>query len=82
MWDESGRPLYNFFLADADGSRLCRVLQESVDELRRKGADVIILLANLGENERVSPQYRISSVLAGLSGIDAVLDGHSHQIYF
>ena len=37
--------------------------------------------AALGENERVSPQYRTSSVLAGLSGIDAVLDGHPHQIY-
>ncbi len=80
MRDESGRPLYDF-LADADGSRLCLALQESVDELRRNGADVIILLSHLGDNERVSPQYRTSRVLAGLSGIDAVLDGHSHQIY-
>lgn len=78
--DDSGRPMYDF-LVDADGSKLRSVLQAGVDELCNEGADVIILLAHFGDGEGVSEQYRTSNVIAGLSGIDAVLDGHSHQLF-
>jgi len=69
------------FLVDADGSKLRSVLQAGVDQLRNEGADVIILLAHFGDGEGVSEQYRTSNVIAELSGIDAVLDGHSHQVF-
>lgn len=78
--DDSGQPMYDF-LVDRDGTKLRSALQSGVDELRSKGADVIILLAHLGDGEGVSEQFQTSNVLAGLSGIDAVFDGHTHQIF-
>lgn len=78
--DETGQPMYDF-LADADGNSLCLALQDNADELRRKGADVIILLSHLGDEESTSIQYQTKNVLAKLSGIDIVLDGHSHVQY-
>lgn len=57
--DDSGRPMYDF-LVDRDGSKLRGALQDSVDKLRREGADVVILLSHLGDNEGVSEQFRTS----------------------
>lgn len=78
--DDSGRPMYDF-LVDRDGSKLRGALQDSVDKLRREGADVVILLSHLGDNEGVSEQFRTSKVIEGVNGIDAILDGHTHQFF-
>ena len=78
--DDSGQPMYDF-LVDRDGSKLRGALQDSVDELRREGADVVILLSHLGDNEGVSEQYRTSNIMEGVNGIDAILDGHTHQFF-
>ena len=78
--NESGQPMYDF-LADESGDKLCGALQQSVDEVREAGADYVILLSHLGNNSSVTPQFRTAAVLAKLSGVDAVLDGHSHEIY-
>ncbi|MBO7373870.1 MAG: bifunctional metallophosphatase/5'-nucleotidase [Oscillospiraceae bacterium] len=78
--NESGEAMYCFF-NDETGDRLRAALQNAVDEARAQGADVVILLAHLGNNEAVEPQYKMEHVLAGLSGVDAVIDGHSHQTF-
>ena len=78
--DDSGQPMYDF-LVDRDGSKLRGALQDSVDELRREGADVVILISHLGDNEGVSEQYRTSNIMEGVNGIDAILDGHTHQFF-
>ena len=55
------------------------LVQRAVDEARRAGADYVILDSHLGENEnaRHSDSH---TVVANTTGIDIVLDGHSHAV--
>ena len=78
--DESGRPMYDF-LVDGTGEKLRSALQGYVDEMHSEGADIVILISHLGNSSGVTEHFRTENVIAGLSGIDAVLDGHSHEIY-
>ena len=50
-----------------------------MDECREKGADYVIVLAHLGDDEASAP-FRSTDLIAGTTGIDAVLDGHSHSV--
>ena len=54
-------------------------IQKSVDSAREEGADICILLAHLGVNSEDGP-YTSMNVIANTTGIDAVLDGHSHSV--
>ncbi|MBQ4514096.1 MAG: bifunctional metallophosphatase/5'-nucleotidase [Anaerolineaceae bacterium] len=78
--DDSGQPMYDF-LVDRDGSKLRGALQDNVNKLRREGADVVILLSHLGDNEAVSEQFQLSNIMEGVNGIDAIFDGHTHQFF-
>ena len=78
--NESGEPMYDFFYDDNE-DELCEALQNCIDEVRAQGADYVILLSHLGNDETVLPQFRTETVLAGLSGLDAVFDGHSHETF-
>ena len=78
--NEYGEPMYNFYYDDTR-DKLCEALQNSIDEIRAEGADYVILLSHLGNDETVLPQFRMETVLAGLSGLDAVFDGHSHETF-
>lgn len=51
---------------------------EMVEELKSKKCDVIIALAHLGEDKATSAKNR-SCALTKVSGIDVVIDGHSHK---
>ena len=55
------------------------MVQKAVDEARRAGADYVILDSHLGEEEtnRNSDSHL---VVANTTGIDIVLDGHSHAV--
>ena len=55
------------------------MVQKAVDEARRAGADYVILDSHLGEEEtnRHSDSHL---VVANTTGIDIVLDGHSHAV--
>ena len=46
--------------------------------LVREYADYVVLLAHLGSDEACRP-WTCSEVISGTTGIDAVLDGHSHD---
>lgn len=75
--DGNGEYVYGFE-EDMDGTKLYNKVQSSVDEARSKGADYVILVGHLGENgttERWSGQ----SIIENTDGIDAVIDGHSHE---
>lgn len=76
--DESGKYIYSFCQSDT-GDTLYAAVQSAVDSARSKGADYVILLAHLGIGESFSP-YSSSDVITHTSGIDAVLDGHSHTV--
>ncbi|MFI3271054.1 MAG: bifunctional UDP-sugar hydrolase/5'-nucleotidase [Pseudomonadota bacterium] len=76
--DEAGNFLYTLG-EDADGQTLYTMVQESVDKARAEGADYVIALAHLGIEEAAAP-WRSTDLIAHTSGIDMVLDGHSHSI--
>ena len=77
--NESGEPMYNFLIDDS-GDKLCNALQSCIDELYAQGADYVFLLSHLGNAGSITPQYKTEAVLAKLSGLTMVLDGHSHEI--
>jgi len=74
FYDEQGRQLYD--LREKD---LYQLVQQSVDDARRAGADYVILLSHLGE---APDKMNIDShqLIAATRGIDVVLDGHSHSV--
>jgi len=75
--DESGGFVYDFY--GGSGEELYARVQETVDECREEGADYVIALAHLGDDEASKP-FRSTDLIAGTTGIDAVLDGHSHSV--
>ncbi len=75
--DEAGNYIYGF-CEDENGQALYSRVQSSVDSARAAGADYVILVAHLG-NEGITPRWTSSAVVANTNGIDAVIDGHSHE---
>ena len=74
FYDNDGNQTYDLRTDD-----VCNLVQAAVDEARGKGADYVVILAHLGEEQ---PALGITShqLIAATRGIDAVLDGHSHSI--
>lgn len=56
---------------------------EAVTDLRRKGADVVVLLAHtgLGEGDERPLMEHAAHPLARLSGADAIILGHEHAVF-
>ena len=78
--DDQGQDAY-LFCGDDDGSALYEAIQAAVDEARTEGgADYVVLLAHLGQTG-IPQQWRSDTVVANTSGIDIVIDGHSHEQY-
>ena len=75
--DENGNYIYGF-MEDETGERLVEAVQKAVDEVRAEGVDYVVLLAHLGNEESCKP-WTYSDVISRTTGIDAVLDGHSHD---
>ena len=78
--NEVGEPMYDF-LADESGEKLSAALQKYIDEAREVGADYVILVAHLGSSRTQDPTYSSDSIVGKLTGLDMVIDGHSHEIY-
>lgn len=75
--DENGNFIYSF-AEDETGEKLYAAVQTAVDSARAEGAQYVIALAHLGIEAEVSP-YMSSEVIQNTTGIDALLDGHSHS---
>ena len=75
--DENGNYIYGFF-QDKTGQPLYDAVQKAVDEARAAGADYVILMGHLGNETECSP-WMYNEVIENVSGIDAMLDGHSHD---
>jgi len=75
--DGSGNFIYGFMQGN-DGADLYQAVQSAVDEARAEGADYVILLGHLGHDAEAIP-YTYADVLGHTTGIDAMLDGHSHD---
>ena len=75
--DEEGRYIYDFGSGE-DGAQLYRQIQEAVDAVHEEGVDYTILAAHLGILESSRP-FTSVDVIRNTTGIDVVLDGHSHS---
>lgn len=64
---------------DICGTSVYELVQQTVDEVRGKGADYVIVLAHLGERQNMS-KVDSHGLVAATTGIDAVLDGHTHSV--
>lgn len=71
--DADGNDIYSFGRPDFYG-----VIQRTVDEVRRHGADMVILLGHLGDNPFFIETSEEAIQLT--NGIDVVLDGHAHSV--
>ena len=76
--DDNGNYIYGFMQGN-DGEDLYAAVQKAVDDARAEGADYVFLLGHLGNEAELSP-YTYADVLGHTAGIDAMLDGHSHDM--
>ena len=75
--DGAGNYIYDFSQG-GDGSDFYAAVQQAVDGARAEGAQYVLLMGHLGNEASVIP-YTYADVLAHTTGIDAMLDGHSHD---
>ena len=75
--DDTGQPMYDF-MVDETGDKLAECIQKYVDEVRGKGADIVILIAHLGNTKTGDSRFRSEMVMSKLHGIDLLIDGHQH----
>lgn len=75
--DDRGNYIYGFMQGD-DGKSLYSAVQKAVDDARAEGADYVIAMAHLGNEAELSP-YTYADILSNTTGIDALVDGHSHD---
>lgn len=75
--DENGDYVYDFCRGNG-GQDLYDCIQENVDECLELGAEYVVLLSHLGDGEAESP-YSSVEVVENTTGIDVVLDAHSHS---
>lgn len=73
--DADGNYVYSFGEKD---DALYETIQKGVDDARAEGADYVILLAHLGEHD-VTESWSAPTVISHISGVDALIDGHSHE---
>lgn len=77
--DANGTYIYGFSEGD-NGAQLYTQMQSAVDQARAEGAQYVILVGHLGE-EGSTPAWTSDAVIANTTGIDACIDGHSHEVY-
>lgn len=77
--DEEGNYIYNFCQGE-DGATLYAAVQKAVDAATAEGADVVVAMTHLGTDASSAP-YTSSDLIVNTTGIDAVLDGHSHSVW-
>ncbi len=70
-----GELIYSLY-EDNEGQDLYDQVQKTVNKVRKK-VDYVIVLAHLGHNS-VQAGFRCYDLIANTTGIDVVIDGHSH----
>lgn len=70
--DGNGRYIYNF-----SPSNLAGTVQQWVNAARAAGADYVILMSHMGDEEG---EQTSTQLIPQLQGVDAVLDGHDHHV--
>jgi len=75
--DENGNFIYGF-CQDETGAALYAAVQTAIDAAKGEGAQYVIGLAHLGNEAECEP-WTYADVIANTTGMDALLDGHSHD---
>ncbi len=78
--DENKTNKYDF-LTERNGSELYEEIQKNIDAAKSENADYIIMLAHSGKDSNSLYQYTTVGMMENLENVDAVLDGHTHQVY-
>ncbi len=72
FYDDNGTQLY-----DLHHDNVYQLVQNAVDSARFHGADYVVVLSHLGE---ANSDIVSGKMIAATTGIDAVLDGHTHSV--
>lgn len=72
-----GKLVYDF--SNKTPETLFRCVQKNVNACRRAGADYVIVLSHLGDEDVMRP-YTSWELIEHTVGINAVIDGHSHSV--
>ena len=75
---EDGEYVYSFY-NNSENDALIAKVQSVIDELRTQDVDYVIALTHLGSEDSCRPNDSIS-LISKTTGIDAVIDGHSHSV--
>jgi 2',3'-cyclic-nucleotide 2'-phosphodiesterase (5'-nucleotidase family) len=75
--DETGKYIYGFCEGN-NGADLYKAVQAAIDGAKADGAQYIVAIAHLGIDEQSQP-WTSREVIANTTGLDVVLDGHSHS---
>ena len=75
--DGQGNYLYGFN-EDETGRKLYKALQKSINAARENGADYVFIVGHLGINGSIE-YWNSENVAANTRGVDAIIDGHSHE---
>lgn len=73
--DDAGNFIYSF-----EENNLAACVQNAVDSARADGAEYVIAVGHLGI-DGVTPEWTSKAIAAATTGIDAIIDGHDHQVY-
>lgn len=73
--DEKGNYIYSFSIED-----FYDVVQNAVNSARAEGAEKVIVLSHLGDEDEGEGGVNSPSMIENTYGIDVVLDGHSHSL--
>ncbi|MDO5703174.1 MAG: bifunctional UDP-sugar hydrolase/5'-nucleotidase [Lachnospiraceae bacterium] len=76
--NENGDYIYGFF-EDETGQGVYDAVQKAVDDARAEGAEYVVVMGHMGNEEEAHP-WNYADVISHTNGIDAFLDGHSHDI--
>lgn len=76
--DEDGNFIYGISGGD-DGLVLKQDVQKAIDEAEAAGATKVIALGHLGVDPSSTP-WTSEETIAGVGGLDAFIDGHSHTV--
>ncbi len=75
--NEAGEFVYDF-MQDETGEGVYSALQNAAQAARAEGADYVVALSHLGNKAGTAP-WTYGDVISNTSGIDVMLDGHSHD---
>ena len=75
--NDKGEYIYSFQQGN-DGKDLYAAVQKAVDAAKAEGADYVVALGHLGDAGSTEV-WKAQTVIANTAGIDAFIDGHSHE---